>query len=184
MFNISLKYSFPRTCRNVTIFLHLMVICVTVLREPWPLCTGSQGLPGLGYGPPVAAVWLPQAGKAIAGGLLPTVVGRDMTSYASYWTTGRWHVRCYITVYVIYWQYKSGCNPVLGSPFASPVAGDLSTPFSQLSHCNPLSRALAGHPWSFQNKLLGFELSLCYRVSTGWLNHRAALLQNLSGKCW
>ena len=147
-------------------------------------CTGSQGLPGLGYGPPVAAVWLPRAGKAITGGLPPTAVARDVMSYASYRTTGRWHVWCYITVYVIYWRYKSSCNSVLGSPFASPVARDLSTPFSQLSHHNPLSRALARHPWSFQNKLLGFELSLCYHVSTGWLNHWAALLQNPSGKCW
>ena len=109
-------------------------------------CTGSQGPPGLGNGPPVAAVWLPRAGKAITGGLPPTVVARDVMSYASYRTTSRWCVRCYITIYVIYWQYKSGCNPVPGSPFASPVARDLSTPFSQLSHHNPLSRALAGHP--------------------------------------
>ena len=35
-------------------------------------CTGSQGLPGLGYSPPVAVVWLPWAGKVIAGGLPPT----------------------------------------------------------------------------------------------------------------
>ena len=161
-----------------------------VLREPWPLCTGSaqctgsQGLPGLGYSPAVATVWLPQTGKVIARGLLPMAVAQDMTSYASYWTTSRWCVRCYITVYVIYWWYKSGCNPILGSPFASPVARDPSTPFSQLSHHNSLSWALAGYPWSFQNKLLGFELSLCYRVSTGWLNRWAALLQNPSRKCW
>ena len=109
-------------------------------------CTSSQGLPGLGYGPPVATVWLPWAGKAIAGGLLLTAIAWDVTSYVSYRTTDRWCVRCYITVYVIYWQYKSSCNPILGSPFASPVAIDLSTPFSQLSHHNPLSQALAGHP--------------------------------------
>ena len=109
-------------------------------------CTGSQGLPGLGYGPPVATVWLPRAGKAIARGLPPMAIARDVTSYSSYRTTGRWSVRCYITIYVIYWRYKSSCNPVLEGPFASPLAGDLSTPFSQLSHCNPLFRARTGHP--------------------------------------
>ena len=112
-------------------------------------CTSSQGPPGLGYGPPVAAVWLPQASKVIARGLPPMAVARDMMSYVSYWTASRWHVRYYITVCIMYWWYKSGCNPIPGSPFASPVAGDLSTPFSQLSHRNPLSQALAGHPWSF-----------------------------------
>ena len=109
-------------------------------------CTGSQGPPGLGYGPPNAVVWLLLAGKAIAGGLLPTAVSWDVTSYVSYRISGRWHIQCYVTVYVMYWWYKSGCNPVLGSPFASPVAGDLSTPFSQLSHHNSLSWALARHP--------------------------------------
>ena len=109
-------------------------------------CTSSQGLPVLGYGPPVATVWLPQAGKAIARGLPPTAVARDVTSYVPYQTTGRWCVQCYVTIYVIYWRYKSSCNPVLESPFASLVAGDLSTPFSQLSHRNSLSRALTGHP--------------------------------------
>ena len=89
-------------------------------------CTGSQGLPGLGYGPSVATVWLPWAGKAITGDLLLTAIAWDVTSYVSYRTTGRWCVRCNITVYVIYWQYKSSCNPFPGSPFASPVAGDLS----------------------------------------------------------
>ena len=34
----------------------------------------------------------------------------------------------YGTVYIMYGWYKSDCNPVLGSPFASPVSGDLSTP--------------------------------------------------------
>ena len=109
-------------------------------------CTSSQGPPGLGYGPPVATVWLPWADKAIAGGLPPMAIAWDVMPYASYQTTGRWCVWCYVTVYIICWWYKSGCNPVPGSPFASPVAGDLSTPFSQLSHHNPLSRALAGHP--------------------------------------
>ena len=47
-------------------------------------CTGSQGPAGLGYGPPVAAVWLPRAGKAIAGGLLPMAVAQDVMSYVSY----------------------------------------------------------------------------------------------------
>ena len=109
-------------------------------------CTGSQGPTGLGYGPPVATVWLPRACKAIAGGLLPMAIAWDVTSYTSYRTTGRWFLRCYVTVYVIYWQYKSSCNPVLGSPFASPVARGLSTPFSQLSYHNPLFWALARHP--------------------------------------
>ena len=153
-----------------------------VHRNAW--CTSSQGPPGLGYGPPVATVWLPWAGKMIAGGLLPMAVAWDVTSYASYRTTGRWLVRCYVTVYVIYWRYKSGCNPVLGSPFASLAAGDLSTPFSQSSHRNPLSQTLAGHPWSFQNKLLGFGLSFCCHVSTRWLNCQAELLRNPSRKCW
>ena len=79
-------------------------------------CTGSQGLPGLGYGPPVAAVWLPWAGKAIIGGLLPMAIARDVTSYTSYRTTSRWCVQCYVTVYIIYGQYKSSCNPVPRSP--------------------------------------------------------------------
>ena len=109
-------------------------------------CTGSQGPQGLGYSPPNAAVWLLQASKAIAGGLLPTAIARDVTSYASYRSSGRWRIWCYITIYIMCWQYKSGCNPVLGSPFASLVPGDLSTPFSQLSHRDPLSRALARHP--------------------------------------
>ena len=87
-------------------------------------CTSSQGLPGLGYGPPVAAVCLPRAGKAIAGGLPPTAVARDVMSYTSYRITSRWRVWSYVTVYVIYWRYKSGCNPVPGSPFVSQVAGD------------------------------------------------------------
>ena len=45
-----------------------------VLREPLTFMhphtryTSSQGLPGLGYGPPKAVVWLLWAGKAIAGG--------------------------------------------------------------------------------------------------------------------
>ena len=90
--------------------------------------TGSQGPSGLGYGPPNAAVWLLWAGKAIIGGLLPMAIAQDVMSYASYQISGRWHIRCYITVYVMYRRYKSGCNSVLGSPFASPVAGDLSTP--------------------------------------------------------
>ena len=41
---------------------------------------------------------------------------------------------------------KVAANPIPGSPFASPVAGDLSTPLSQLSHCNSLSWAFTGHP--------------------------------------
>ena len=109
-------------------------------------CFGSQPPPGLGYGPPNATVWLLWAGEAIARGLLPTAVAQDVTSYASYRISSRWHVWCYVTVYVMYWWYKSSCNPILGSPFASPVAGDLSTPFSQLSNHNSLSQALAGHP--------------------------------------
>ena len=45
-----------------------------VLREPFTFmhrrtrCTGSQGPPGLGYGPPKDVVWPLGAGKAIAGG--------------------------------------------------------------------------------------------------------------------
>ena len=58
-----------------------------VLRKPltfmhWHTrCTSSQGPLGLGYGPPKAVVWLLWAGKAIAGGLLPTAVARDVMSY-------------------------------------------------------------------------------------------------------
>ena len=47
-------------------------------------CTGSQGPPGLGYGPQKAIVWPPQAGKAIAEGFLPMAVAQDVTSYVSY----------------------------------------------------------------------------------------------------
>ena len=90
--------------------------------------TGSQGPSGLGYGPLTAAVWLLWASKVIVVGLLPMAITQDVTSYASYRISGRWRIRYYITIYVMYRQYKSGCNPVLGSPFASPVAGDISTP--------------------------------------------------------
>ena len=91
-------------------------------------CTGSQGPSGLGYGPPSATVWLLGAGKVIVVGLLPTTVAWDVRSYASYRISGRWCIRCCVTIYVMYRQYKSGCNPIPGSPFASPVAGDISTP--------------------------------------------------------
>ena len=89
--------------------------------------TGSQGPPGLGYSPPDATVWLLQAGKAITRGFPPMAVARDVTSYASYRISGRWQMWCYVTVYVMYRWYKSSCNPIPGSPFASLVAGDLST---------------------------------------------------------
>ena len=107
--------------------------CVMVKRKPdlcapRHQCTGSQGPPGLGYGPPIAALWLLWAGKAITRGFPPTAVARDMTSYASYQISGRWHMQHYITTYIIYQQYKSGCNPMPGSPFASLAARDLSTP--------------------------------------------------------
>ena len=101
-------------------------ILTFVHQNTW--CIGSQGLLGLGYSPPVAAVCLPRAGKVIASGLPPLAIAQDVTSYASYQITGRWRVQSYVTIYVIYWWYKSGCNPIPGSPFASPVAGDLSTP--------------------------------------------------------
>ena len=127
-------------------------------------CTGSQGPPDLGYGPPVATVWLPWAGKAIAGGLPPTALAQDMMSYMSYQISGRWRVQCYVTIYVMYWWYKSSCNPILGSPFASLVARDLSTPFSQLSHRNPLSRALPGTPEVSKINYLGLSY-LCITVS-------------------
>ena len=77
------------------------------------LCTGSQGPLGLGYGPPNAAVWLLRAGKAITGGFSPMAVARDVMSYVSYRISSRWHMRCYVTAYIIYRQYKSGYNPVL-----------------------------------------------------------------------
>ena len=93
-------------------------------------CTGSQGPQGLGYGPPKAIVWLLQVSKAISEGFPPTAIAQDMMSYMSYRISGRWCIQCYITVYVMYRQYKSGCNPVLGSPFAYLVAGDLSTPLA------------------------------------------------------
>ena len=91
-------------------------------------CTGSQGPSGLGYSPPSATVWLLRASKVIIVGLLSTTVTQDMTSDTSYRISGRWRIQCYVTVYVMYRQYKSGCNPVLGSPFASLVARDISTP--------------------------------------------------------
>ena len=108
-------------------------------------CTGSQGPLGLGYSPPSVAVWLLWAGKVIVVGLLPTTVTWDVTSYASYRISSRWHIQCYVTVYVMYRQYKSGCNPVPGSHFASPVAGDISTPLP-IEPPYSLSRALARHP--------------------------------------
>ena len=85
-------------------------------------CTGSQGPPGLGYSPPNATVWLLWAGKVIARGLPPTAVAWDMMSYTSYQISKRWHIWCYVTIYIMYWQYKSGCNPVLGNAFGSLVA--------------------------------------------------------------
>ena len=85
---------------------------------------GSQGPSGLGHGPLTATVWLLQAGKVIVVGLLPMAVTQVVTSYASYRISGRWHIRYYVTVYVMYRWYKSGCNPIPGSPFASLVAGD------------------------------------------------------------
>ena len=57
--------------KNATIGIF---VYVTVLREPLTfmhrrtLCTGSQGPPGLDYGPPKAVVWPLWAGKAIAVG--------------------------------------------------------------------------------------------------------------------
>ena len=114
-----------------------------VHRSHW--CTGSQVPRGLGYGLPNAAVWLLWAGKAIARGFSPMAVARDVRSYASCQISGRWRMRCYVTIYVMYRWYKSGCNPVPGSPFASPVAGDFKYPTSQLSHRNSLSQALARH---------------------------------------
>ena len=83
----------------------------------------------------------------------------------------------------MYRWYKSGCNPILGSPFASlgcrrhkyPTA-NWATVISLLGPCQA--------PLKFLNKLSGFELSLHYRVSTSQLNHQAALLQNPSGECW
>ena len=93
-------------------------------------CTGSQGPLGLGYSPPKAIVWLLQAGKAIAEGFPPTAVAQDVMSYMSYQISGRWHIRCYVTIHVMYRRYKSGCNPILESPFASLVAGDFSTPLA------------------------------------------------------
>ena len=147
-------------------------------------CPGSQGPLGLGYSPPNAAVWWLRAVEAIARGLLQMAVARDMMSYASYRISGRWCIWCYVTIYIMYWWYKSGCNPVLGSPFASAVARDLSTPFSQLSHRNSLSPgSLLGIPEVSYNKLLGFELSLCDCVLTSRLNRQAALLRNPSRKC-
>ena len=91
-------------------------------------CTGSQGPLGLGYGPLIAMLWLLRAGKVTVMGLLPMAVTWDVMSYASYRISGRWRIWWYVTIYVMYRWYKSGCNPVPGSPFASPVAGDLSTP--------------------------------------------------------
>ena len=107
-------------------------IYVAVKREP-DLCAPespvhrSQGPLGLGYGPPNATVWLLRASKAIARGFPPMAVARDMTSYASYQISSRCRMRCYITTYIMYRWYKSGCNPVLGSSFAFLVARDLST---------------------------------------------------------
>ena len=60
--------------RGLPRFSLFVYICVTVLREPLTFihrrtqCTGSQDLPGLGYGPPKGVVWPLRAGKAIAGG--------------------------------------------------------------------------------------------------------------------
>ena len=117
-----------------------------VHRSHW--CTGSQGPLGLGYGPPKAVVWPLRASRAIAEGFPPTAIAWDVTSYVSYWISGRWRIRCYVTVYVMYWRYKSGCNPVPGSPFASPVAGDLSTPLASWVTVI-ISQALIGCLWSF-----------------------------------
>ena len=63
--------------------------------------TSSQGPPGLGYSPTNAAVWPLQAGKVTVKGLLLMAVARDVMSYASYQTSGRWNIWCYVTVYGI-----------------------------------------------------------------------------------
>ena len=58
-------------------------------------------------------------------------------------------MQCDINAYVIFWWYKSGCNLVLGSPFASPQDRELKHPTSQLSHHDP-SPGPSRHPYSFQ----------------------------------
>ena len=100
-----------------------------LLQSDW--CVGSQVPLGPGYSLISATVCRLWAGKAIAGGTLPTVVARDVTSYTSYQTYGRRCMRSFVTAYVIYWWYKSGCTPVPGSLFVAPVARELKYPTSQ-----------------------------------------------------
>ena len=114
-------------CVNILLFLCLLYYCMVSICDGvkgtltfmhrHTRCTSSQGPLGLGYGPPKAIVWLLQAGKAIAGGLPPTAVAQDVMSYR---ISSRWRTQRYVTVYVIYRQYKSGCNPILGSPMRNP----------------------------------------------------------------
>ena len=99
---------------------YFLFTCVTVKRHALTFrhrryrCTGSQGLPDLGYGPLIAVVWLLRAGKAIAGGFPPTAIARDVTSYTSYRIPSRWRIQCYVTIYVIY-------IPMVAAPLSQGV---------------------------------------------------------------
>ena len=111
--------------------------------------TSSQDPPGLGYGPSTTYSMAVTGWEAIASSFLPMAVARDMTSYVSYQIPSRWHDQCYITEYIIYQWYKSGCTLVPGSPFGSPKDGELKYPTSQQSHCDT-SQGSSGHLCSFQ----------------------------------
>ena len=124
-------------------------------------CIGSQGPWGPGYGLISAAVCQLWAGKATARGISPTAVTRDVTSYVSYRISGRWHMRSCVTAYVIFRRYKSGCTPIPGSLFVSPVAGDLNTLLaSRVTVSFP--RARPGTSAVSKLKSLGFSCLFCY----------------------
>ena len=130
------------------LFLHIYVTVIgnvmTFLHQN-NRCIGSQGPLGPGYGSVNTTVCRLQAGKATTGDTSPIMVAQNMMSYR---TSRRWHMRSYITAYVIGWRYKSGFTPVLGSLFVSPVAGELKCLISQQSH-HELSPGPTGHPCTF-----------------------------------
>ena len=75
-----------------------------------------------------------QTSKAITWGTLPRTVARDVASYVSYQTYGRWRIQSFVTSDVILRQYKSSCTPHPGESFCISGCRRLKHPTSQYSH--------------------------------------------------